>query len=538
MTGTMQLDEKRVPQDGRIQMSYNDKEIDMRVSIIPTNNGESVVMRVLDKSSLRLGLVDLGFLSDDQATFEQLITLPDGIILVTGPTGSGKTTTLYACLNFINRPDRKIITVEDPVEYELAGINQVMVKEDVGMTFAAALRAMLRQAPNIIMLGEIRDLETASIAIQASLTGHLVFSTLHTNDAPSAVARLSDIGVKPFLIASAVRAIEAQRLVRKLCGDCKTSTSLSDRELRALGLEASQVYEATIMGPNGCSKCRQLGYPRSYVPRGDLQGGRRSAQHDQPAAHHAAASQTRPRTGHAHPARGRHSQGARRHDDRRGGHRSHHVRLRLILHLTFSNDFHFLQTTMTVQNVVDMLENRGVIDKGLAYDIDRTAVHNGKDILQTLLDYGIYTNEDEFWAHVADELGAEHFDLAIRAAAVRRESHPAGMARLYGCFPITLDGQGLHVAFTDPLNPQLAEDLRFGLGKDHRAQSSHAAARCRHSSTSTTAAVPRASTRFLASSARRQRCRVPSRGQLRPHREIRRSRDASGHQGTCERHPL
>lgn len=260
MTGSMQLDEKRVPQDGRIQMSFNDKEIDMRVSIIPTNHGESVVMRVLDKSSLRLGLVDLGFLSDDQAAFERLITLPDGIILVTGPTGSGKTTTLYACLNFINRPDRKIITVEDPVEYELAGINQVMVKEDIGMTFAAALRAMLRQAPNIIMLGEIRDLETASIAIQASLTGHLVFSTLHTNDAPSAVARLSDIGVKPFLIASAVRAIQAQRLVRKLCGDCKTPSTLSDRELRALGLEPTQLMEATIFGPNGCGKCRQGGY--------------------------------------------------------------------------------------------------------------------------------------------------------------------------------------------------------------------------------------------------------------------------------------
>ena len=260
MTGTMQLDEKRVPQDGRIQMNYNDKEIDMRVSIIPTSNGESVVMRVLDKSSLRLGLSDLGFLSDDQASFENLISLPDGIILVTGPTGSGKTTTLYACLNFINRSDRKIITVEDPVEYELAGINQVMVKEDVGMTFAAALRAMLRQAPNIIMLGEIRDLETASIAIQASLTGHLVFSTLHTNDAPSAVARLADIGIKPFLIATAVRAIEAQRLVRKLCGDCKTVSTLSDRELRSLGLDAAQAADATIMGPAGCGKCRQLGF--------------------------------------------------------------------------------------------------------------------------------------------------------------------------------------------------------------------------------------------------------------------------------------
>jgi type IV pilus assembly protein PilB len=260
MTGSMQLDEKRIPQDGRIQMHFNDKEIDMRVSIIPTNNGESVVMRVLDKSSLKLGLVDLGFLSDDQASFEQLITLPDGIILVTGPTGSGKTTTLYACLNFINRPDRKIITVEDPVEYELAGINQVMVKEDVGMTFAAALRAMLRQAPNIIMLGEIRDLETASIAIQASLTGHLVFSTLHTNDAPSAVARLTDIGVKPFLTASAVRAIEAQRLVRKLCPDCKQPGKLSTHELRSLGLEAAQMAESTIMSAVGCSKCRQRGY--------------------------------------------------------------------------------------------------------------------------------------------------------------------------------------------------------------------------------------------------------------------------------------
>ena len=260
MTGTMSIDEKRIPQDGRIQMSFNDKALDLRVSIIPTNNGESVVMRVLDKSSLRLGLSDLGCLSDDQDTFEKLLSLPDGIILVTGPTGSGKTTTLYACLHYINRPDRKIITVEDPVEYELAGINQVMVKEDIGMTFAAALRAILRQAPNIIMIGEIRDLETASIAINASLTGHLVFSTLHTNDAPGAVARLTDIGVKPFLIASAVRAVMAQRLVRRLCNDCKVPTTLTDRELRALSLEASQVLDATIMGPAGCNKCRKAGF--------------------------------------------------------------------------------------------------------------------------------------------------------------------------------------------------------------------------------------------------------------------------------------
>ena len=260
MTGTMSIDEKRVPQDGRIQMQFGDKQLDLRVSMIPTNNGESVVMRVLDKSSLQLGLADLGFLSDDQAVFENLITLPDGIVLVTGPTGSGKTTTLYACLNFINRPDRKIITVEDPVEYELAGINQVMVKDDIGMTFGAALRAILRQAPNIIMIGEIRDLETASIAINASLTGHLVFSTLHTNDAPGAVARLTDIGVKPFLIASAVRGILAQRLVRKLCMACKTSTTLSERELRSLGLEASQMMSANIMGPGGCNKCNQMGF--------------------------------------------------------------------------------------------------------------------------------------------------------------------------------------------------------------------------------------------------------------------------------------
>jgi type IV pilus assembly protein PilB len=260
MTGTMSIDEKRIPQDGRIQMKFQDKELDLRVSIVPTSNGESVVMRILDKSSLRLGLSDLGFLSDDQETFEKLITLPDGIILVTGPTGSGKTTTLYACLNYINRPDRKIITVEDPVEYELPGINQVMVKEDIGMTFAAALRAMLRQAPNIIMIGEIRDMETASIAINASLTGHLVFSTLHTNDAPSAVSRLTDIGIKPFLIASAVRAIEAQRLVRKLCPDCKKEGSLTESELRKLGLDASQIYGATIMVPEGCPKCRNNGY--------------------------------------------------------------------------------------------------------------------------------------------------------------------------------------------------------------------------------------------------------------------------------------
>jgi type IV pilus assembly protein PilB len=260
MSGTMSIAEKRLPQDGRIQLKMGGKEVDLRVSSVPSNHGESIVMRILDKTALMLGLPELGFFSDDQHTFEQLLGLPDGILLVTGPTGSGKTTTLYACLNVINRPDKKIITVEDPVEYELPGINQVMVKADIGMTFAAALRAMLRQAPNIIMIGEIRDAETANIAINASLTGHLVFSTLHTNDAPSAIARLADIGVKPFLIASAVRAVLAQRLVRKLCPLCKGPAVLTDKEMRALSLDASRVTEATIFGPVGCEKCRGNGY--------------------------------------------------------------------------------------------------------------------------------------------------------------------------------------------------------------------------------------------------------------------------------------
>ncbi len=260
MSGSMSIAEKRLPQDGRIQLKMGDKEVDLRVSSVPSNHGESIVMRILDKTALLLGLPELGFFSDDQRVFEGLLGLPDGILLVTGPTGSGKTTTLYACLNVINKPDKKIITVEDPVEYELPGINQVMVKTDIGMTFAAALRAMLRQAPNIIMIGEIRDAETANIAINASLTGHLVFSTLHTNDAPSAVARLADIGVKPFLIASAVRAVLAQRLVRKLCPICKGPAELTDKEMRALSLDPSRMTEATIFGSVGCEKCRGNGF--------------------------------------------------------------------------------------------------------------------------------------------------------------------------------------------------------------------------------------------------------------------------------------
>jgi type IV pilus assembly protein PilB len=260
MTGSMSIAEKRLPQDGRIQVKIKKKPIDLRVSTIPTNHGESVVMRVLDKSSLKLGLPELGFFSDDQEIFERLIKLPDGILLVTGPTGSGKTTTLYACLHYVNKPDRKIITVEEPIEYQMTGINQVPVNPEIGMTFPAALRSILRQAPNIIMIGEIRDLETASIATNASLTGHLVFSTLHTNDAPSAVARLIDIGVQPFLVASSVRAMMAQRLVRRLCNNCKQPAELTETELRALRVEPGQLQETQVMKPVGCEQCRQIGY--------------------------------------------------------------------------------------------------------------------------------------------------------------------------------------------------------------------------------------------------------------------------------------
>ena len=256
----MSIAEKRVPQDGRIQINVMGRDLDLRVSSIPTNHGESIVMRILDKAGIALGLPQLGFFSDDQQIFERLITLSDGIILVTGPTGSGKTTTLYACLNTINKPDRKIITVEDPVEYQMSGINQVQVRTDIGMTFSAALRAILRQAPNIIMIGEIRDMETAEIAVNASLTGHLVFSTLHTNDAPSAVTRLIDIGVKPFLVASSTRAIMAQRLVRKICEKCKEPYEPQEAELRLLGPAAKQLASAQLFHGKGCADCSFTGY--------------------------------------------------------------------------------------------------------------------------------------------------------------------------------------------------------------------------------------------------------------------------------------
>jgi len=256
----MSIAEHRVPQDGRIQAAVDGKTLDLRVSCIPTNHGESIVMRILDKEGLMLGLSELGFFTDDQQTFERLISLPDGILLITGPTGSGKTTTLYAVLNFINRSDRKIITVEDPVEYVLSGINQVQVNESIGLTFAAALRSILRQAPNVIMIGEIRDLETANIAINASLTGHLVFSTLHTNDAPSAVTRLIDIGVKPFLVASSTRAMMAQRLVRKVCKRCAVRTMPTETELRALNIDENAIQGATFLKGKGCPDCNKTGY--------------------------------------------------------------------------------------------------------------------------------------------------------------------------------------------------------------------------------------------------------------------------------------
>jgi type IV pilus assembly protein PilB len=258
--GNIDISEKRRPQDGRIKMTSKGKHFDMRVSILPTNHGQSVVMRILDRSSIQVNIRELGFGEEDYKRFQNIIKRPNGIFLVTGPTGSGKTTTLYAALNELNRPDRKIITAEDPVEYYLPGINQVEVKHQIGLDFARIIRAMLRQAPNIILVGEIRDQETADIAVQASLTGHLVFSTLHTNDAPSAITRLQDIGVPPFLIASSVIAIMAQRLVRLVCPKCKEADKPPSHEIRAAGLTPLQASQATFMRGRGCTHCNHTGY--------------------------------------------------------------------------------------------------------------------------------------------------------------------------------------------------------------------------------------------------------------------------------------
>ena len=258
--GSIDISEKRRPQDGRIKMTVHSKHFDLRVSLLPSVHGQAVVMRILDRGNIQVNIRDLGFSEEDYLKFQQIIKRPNGIFLVTGPTGSGKTTTLYAALNELNRPDRKIITAEDPVEYYLPGINQVEVKHGIGLDFARIIRAMLRQAPNIILVGEIRDKETAEIAVQASLTGHLVFSTLHTNDAPSAVTRLADIGVAPFLIASSVIAIMAQRLVRVNCIKCKEPVVASLAELRAAGVSSDAAAKATFMKGRGCNHCRQTGY--------------------------------------------------------------------------------------------------------------------------------------------------------------------------------------------------------------------------------------------------------------------------------------
>jgi len=258
--GQIDIAEKRRPQDGRIKMTVQGKHFDLRVSALPTVHGQSVVMRILDRGTISVNIRDLGFGQDDYSRFQSIIKRPNGIFLVTGPTGSGKTTTLYAALNELNRPDRKIITAEDPVEYYLPGVNQVEVKHQIGLDFARIIRAMLRQAPNIILVGEIRDRETADIAVQASLTGHLVFSTLHTNDAPSAITRLSDIGVQPFLIASSVVAIMAQRLVRVTCSKCKEADDPPAGELRAAGITPEQAANASFMRGRGCNYCHHTGY--------------------------------------------------------------------------------------------------------------------------------------------------------------------------------------------------------------------------------------------------------------------------------------
>jgi len=254
----MNIAERRLPQDGRIRVSLHGRRVDIRVSTIPTVHGESIVMRLLDRASVFLPLEKLGFGSDTLKHFEALIQRPHGILLVTGPTGSGKTTTLYAALEKINSPDRKILTVEDPVEYQLKGVNQIPVKPEIGLSFATGLRHIVRQDPDVILVGEIRDLETVDIAIQAALTGHMVFSTLHTNDAPGAIPRLQDMGAEPYLIASVLEGVLAQRLVRRICQACRTPETPSAADIEALGVEAPP--GVTLYRGLGCDECRNTGY--------------------------------------------------------------------------------------------------------------------------------------------------------------------------------------------------------------------------------------------------------------------------------------
>jgi general secretion pathway protein E len=254
----MNIAERRLPQDGRIRVNLHGMRVDIRVSTMPTVHGESIVMRLLQRSSVFLPLDRLGFPADTLKRFESLIKRPHGIILVTGPTGSGKTTTLYGALDKINSPDRKIITIEDPVEYQLKGVNQIPVKPKIGLTFATGLRHIVRQDPDVILVGEVRDLETAEIAIQASLTGHLVFSTLHTNDAPAAITRLQDMGVEPYLVASVLEAVLAQRLVRRICPACRVQDTPSAADLDALGVTAPP--GTRLFRGKGCEECRGTGY--------------------------------------------------------------------------------------------------------------------------------------------------------------------------------------------------------------------------------------------------------------------------------------
>jgi len=257
----MDIAEKRLPQDGRIKRMIGGDDVDFRVSALPGNHGESVVLRILRRESVNIGIQSLGFEQDDYERFLKIIKRPNGIFLVTGPTGSGKTTTLYAALQELNKPDKKIVTAEDPVEYNFDGMNQCQVREEIELTFDKILRAMLRQAPNIILVGEIRDGVVADVAIQAALTGHLVFSTLHTNDAPSAITRLIDMGVKPFLVASSIQAIMAQRLVRIICDNCKVIDENPDpSSLRLLNITPEDIEKHPIHKGTGCSKCQGTGY--------------------------------------------------------------------------------------------------------------------------------------------------------------------------------------------------------------------------------------------------------------------------------------